>query len=78
MVIGDAARSAQLGDSPMTVSWYGDLSADEHVVPLSKLPQSDTDQAFVGKIASRWKRWWKRYSRHARVRSFNSYVEDIK
>jgi hypothetical protein len=25
----------------------------------------------------RWKRWWKNYSRHSRMHTFNSYVEDI-
>jgi hypothetical protein len=58
-ITGDGGRSPELQDSPLSVSWYGDLSSDPHPVTLKKLAQSDTDMAYLGKISAGSKRWWK-------------------
>lgn len=58
-IIGDGGRSAELTDTPLTISWYGDLSSQENKVVLKKMAQSDTDMAYLGKVSAGSKRWWK-------------------
>jgi hypothetical protein len=59
VIVGDAARSTQLADSPITLSWFADLDSTERLVTLKKLPQSQTDMAYQGKLSNGCKRWFK-------------------
>ena len=49
-VVGDGDESLALGRSPVTLSWYGDFTADERIIELVKTAQDDSDMvAYSGK-----------------------------
>lgn len=68
------------GESAISLSWYADLDSTEMPVALKKLPQSDTDMAYQGKLSKGMRRWIKQrlqlagHSADATVTTYPSYT----
>jgi hypothetical protein len=58
-VTGDCDYSEQLGDSPVKLSWFADLTDEEYLLDLAKSRQGDTDHAYVAKISSGNRKYFK-------------------
>jgi len=62
-VVGDGAPSAQLGGSPLAMTWYCDFEevkdANEKTTSSMKTPQSYTDSTYRFKLAQGYRFWYK-------------------
>lgn len=58
-VVGDAAVSAQLGVTPLTMRTYADLTDTVTTPTVTKTAQSTTDHSYRGKIPSPNRMWFK-------------------
>lgn len=58
-IVGDGELSAQLGDRPLAISWYGDFSNPQQPCPVQKNNQSATDYSYNGKVSRGHAFWYK-------------------